>query len=128
MRTRHGVGDGSDLGRIQLQQAFIKALMDQVKHVGLLTNPTKLYDLADTATKALTTDSELASVSKLTGLAKSLRALGSGNINMVTLPVQYDPARPQPGGAARATEPRMVWDALRARQADPGVRHQGLGR
>ncbi|OEV22857.1 transcriptional regulator, partial [Streptomyces nanshensis] len=30
VRTRHGVGDGSDLGRIQLQQAFLKALIDQV--------------------------------------------------------------------------------------------------
>ncbi|NEE43930.1 LytR family transcriptional regulator, partial [Streptomyces sp. SID8455] len=29
VRTRKSVGDGSDLGRIQLQQAFIKALMEQ---------------------------------------------------------------------------------------------------
>ncbi|WP_229899722.1 LCP family protein, partial [Streptomyces capoamus] len=43
VRTRHGVGDGSDLGRIQLQQAFVKALIDQVKHVGVFTNPKKLY-------------------------------------------------------------------------------------
>ncbi|NEB65627.1 LytR family transcriptional regulator, partial [Streptomyces fulvissimus] len=26
VRTRHGVGDGSDLGRIQLQQTFLTAL------------------------------------------------------------------------------------------------------
>ena len=65
VRTRHGVGDGSDLGRIQLQQAFIKALVDQVKHVGVLSNPKKLFDLADTATKAVTTDSDLGSVNDL---------------------------------------------------------------
>ena len=52
VRTRKSVGDGSDLGRIQLQQAFMKALMDQVKSVGVFTNPKKLFDLADTATKA----------------------------------------------------------------------------
>src|SRR5882757_24901 len=65
VRTRHGVGDGSDLGRIQLQQAFIKALVNQVKHIGVLTSPTKLYDLADTATKTVTTDSELGTVKNL---------------------------------------------------------------
>ena len=43
VRTRHGVvGDGSDLGRIQLQQAFIKALIGQVKSVGVFSNPAKL--------------------------------------------------------------------------------------
>ena len=68
VRTRHGVGDGSDLGRIQLQQAFIKALIDRVKHVGVLTNPKKLYDLADTATKTVTTDSDLGSVERPRGL------------------------------------------------------------
>ena len=39
VRTRHGVGDGSDLGRIQLQQAFIKALINQVKSVGVFDEP-----------------------------------------------------------------------------------------
>ncbi|GAU65470.1 putative LytR family transcriptional regulator [Streptomyces sp. NBRC 110611] len=92
VRTRHGVpgGDGSDLGRIQLQQAFIKALMNQVKSIGLLTSPTKLYNIAETATKAITTDTELNSVGELTGLAKSLGGIGSENVDMVTLPVTGD--------------------------------------
>ncbi|MFE3884044.1 LCP family protein [Streptomyces lydicus] len=114
VRTRHGVpgGDGSDLGRIQLQQTFIKALMNQVKNVGVLTNPTKLYDIADTATKAITTDTDLNSVSELTGLAKSLGSIGSDHIDMVTMPVTYDPANP-----ARVVpltkKSEQVWDALR---------------
>ncbi|MDT0455247.1 LCP family protein [Streptomyces sp. DSM 41527] len=114
VRTRHGVpgGDGSDLGRIQLQQTFIKALMNQVKNVGVLTNPTKLYDIADTATKAITTDTDLNSVSELTGLAKSLGGIGSDHIDMVTMPVTYDPDNP-----ARVVpltkKSEQVWDALR---------------
>ncbi|MBC2873487.1 MULTISPECIES: LCP family protein [Streptomyces] len=91
VRTRHGVGDGSDLGRIKLQQAFIKALIDQVKSVGLFTSPTKLYGIADTATKALTTDSDLASVQKLLSFANGLKGIGSGDMHMVTLPVTTDP-------------------------------------
>ncbi|MFE6692287.1 LCP family protein [Streptomyces sp. NPDC057743] len=90
VRTRHGVGDGSDLGRIKLQQAFIKALIEQVKSVGLFTNPAKLYGLADTATKALVTDSDLASVDKLLSFANGLKDIGSQDIHMVTLPVGTD--------------------------------------
>ncbi|MEU7180142.1 MULTISPECIES: LCP family protein [Streptomyces] len=114
VRTRHGVpgGDGSDLGRIQLQQTFVKALMNQVKNVGILTNPTKLYNIADTATKAITTDTDLNSVGELTGLAKSLGGIGSENIHMVTLPVTTDrinPDRVQP----LTRQSALVWDALR---------------
>ncbi|MFJ6016099.1 LCP family protein [Streptomyces sp. NPDC092952] len=111
VRTRKSVGDGSDLGRIQLQQAFVKALMDQVKNVGVFSNPKTLFDLADTATKTVTTDSDLGSVKELTAFANGLKGLGSKNVHMVTLPVEYDAADPnrvvplEPG----ATE---VWTAL----------------
>ncbi|MGW1594623.1 LCP family protein [Streptomyces sp. NPDC002343] len=112
VRTRHGVGDGSDLGRIQLQQAFIKALIDQVKHVGVFTNPKKLYDLADTATKAVTTDSDLGSVNALIDFAGSLKGISSSHMKMVTMPVQYDPANPN-RVLLDTTKAQLVWNALR---------------
>ncbi|MEU9792366.1 LCP family protein [Streptomyces sparsogenes] len=112
VRTRHAVGDGSDLGRIQLQQAFIKALLEQVKSVDLFSSPKKLYGLADTSTKALTTDSELASVSKLYDFAKGLKNIGSGDMRMVTLPVRYDPANPN-RVLPIDSKAREVWRALR---------------
>ncbi|UGY93650.1 LCP family protein [Streptomyces gobiensis] len=118
VRTRKGVGDGSDLGRIQLQQAFVKALIDQIKNVGVLSNPKKLLDLADTGTSALTTDSDLASVNSLTGLAKVLRGIGSDDINMVTLPVAYDQNDPNRVVPLPA-QSRQVWQALRADQPIP---------
>ncbi|MCF3133742.1 LCP family protein [Streptomyces olivochromogenes] len=112
VRTRHGVGDGSDLGRIQLQQAFIKALIDQVKHVGVFTSPKKLFDLADTATKAVTTDSDLGSVNSLMDFANGLKGIGSSHMKMVTMPVQYDPANPNRVVLAKA-KAQLVWDALK---------------
>ncbi|GAA3121171.1 LCP family protein [Streptomyces echinatus] len=112
VRTRHGVGDGSDLGRIQLQQAFIKALIDQVKHVGVFSNPKKLYDLADTATKAVTTDSELGSVNALMDFAGGLKGIGSSHMKMVTMPVEYDPANPNRVLLAKA-KAQLVWNALK---------------
>ncbi|QHC25444.1 LCP family protein [Streptomyces sp. GS7] len=120
VRTRHGVpgGDGSDLGRIQLQQTFVKALMNQVRNVGVLTNPAKLYSIADTATKAVTTDTDLNSVPQLTGLAKTLGGITSDHIEMVTLPVEYDPVNPS--RVLPLTEQgRLVWDALRNDQDIP---------
>lgn len=118
VRTRHGVGDGSDLGRIKLQQAFIKALLDQVKHVGVFTNPAKLYGIADTATKALTTDSELNSIDKLYSFSNGLKGIGSGDMHMVTLPVGDDPVdKNRVIPLAEASQ--QLWTALRNDQPIP---------
>lgn len=54
LRTRHGFADGSDLGRIQAQQAFLASLARKVTSAGTLTNPGALYGLADSASKAMT--------------------------------------------------------------------------
>ncbi|WP_405862456.1 LCP family protein [Streptomyces sp. NBC_00090] len=112
VRTRKSVGDGSDLGRIQLQQAFMKAFIDQVKDVGVFTNPAKLLDLADAATKAITPDSELDSVQELMGFAKGLSGIGPRNVHMITLPVEYDPADPNRVVPLEA-QSRQVWTALK---------------
>ncbi|WP_053708314.1 LCP family protein [Streptomyces sp. NRRL B-3648] len=124
VRTRHGVGDGSDLGRIQLQQAFVKALIDQVKHVGVFTNPKKLYDLADTATKAVTTDSDLGSVNSLMDFAGGLKGISSSHMKMVTMPVRYDPANPNRVLLARS-KAQLVWNALRNDQPIPASATEG---
>ncbi|MEU6592514.1 LCP family protein [Streptomyces sp. NPDC046881] len=124
VRTRHGVGDGSDLGRIQLQQAFIKALIDQVKHVGVFTNPKKLYDLADTATKAVTTDSDLGSVNSLIDFADGLKGISSSHMKMVTMPVQYDPANPNRVLLAKS-KAQLVWNALRNDEPIPASATKG---
>ncbi|MEV7281158.1 LCP family protein [Streptomyces sp. NPDC093111] len=113
VRTRKSVGDGSDLGRIQLQQAFMKAFIDQVKSVGVFSNPKKLFDLADTATKAITPDSELDSVNELMGFAKGLSGLGADDVHMITLPVEYDPLDPNRVVPLEA-QSQQVWKALKA--------------
>ncbi|MFB7497128.1 LCP family protein [Streptomyces sp. NPDC056161] len=124
VRTRHGVGDGSDLGRIQLQQAFIKALVNQVKQIGVLTNPTKLYALADTATKSVTTDSDLGSVNSLVSFADGLKGISASHMTMVTMPVQYDPANPN-RVLLDKTKAQLVWNALKKDQTIPKTATQG---
>ncbi|SDN66292.1 transcriptional attenuator, LytR family [Streptomyces sp. cf386] len=124
VRTRHGVGDGSDLGRIQLQQAFIKALINQVKDINLFGNPKRLYDLANTATKTVTTDSDLGSVNKLMSFAGGLKGISSKNMNMVTMPVRYDPADLNRVLVAK-TKAQLVWDALKNDKAIPKAATEG---
>ncbi|CAM5462382.1 Cell envelope-related transcriptional attenuator domain-containing protein OS=Streptomyces glaucescens OX=1907 GN=SGLAU_22980 PE=3 SV=1 [Streptomyces glaucescens] len=124
VRTRHGVGDGSDLGRIQLQQAFLKALLEQVKDVDLFGDPKKLYDLADTATKTVTTDSALGSVNSLMSFASGLKGIGASDMTMVTMPVVYDPADPNRVLLAR-TKADQVWTALRNDRPIPRSATQG---
>ncbi|MFJ5901118.1 LCP family protein [Streptomyces sp. NPDC093064] len=124
VRTRHGVGDGSDLGRIQLQQAFVKALADQVKHIGVLTNPKKLYDLADTATKTVTADSDLGSVNALIAFADGLKGISSSHMTMVTMPVRYDPANPNRVLVEKA-KAQQIWKALRNDRPIPKTATEG---
>ncbi|MFD7443267.1 LCP family protein [Streptomyces sp. NPDC059909] len=112
VRTRKSVGNGSDLGRIQLQQAFIKALIQQVKDVGVFSSPNKLYGLADSATKAITTDSELDSVKELVGFANGLKGLGADSVTMVTMPVEYDKIDPNRVVPLKK-QGKQVWTALK---------------
>ncbi|MEU9156256.1 LCP family protein [Streptomyces sp. NPDC048417] len=124
VRTRHGVGDGSDLGRIQLQQAFVKALINQVEQVGVFTSPKKLYNLGDTATKTVTTDSDLGSVNSLIDFANGLKSIGSKNMHMVTMPVEYDPANPNRVIVAKA-KAKQVWTALKNDRPIPASATKG---
>ncbi|OKK11755.1 LCP family protein [Streptomyces sp. CB02400] len=120
VRTRHGVGDGSDLGRIQLQQAFVKALVRQVGEIGVLTGPKKLYDLADTATRTVTTDSDLGSVNALMSFASGLKNITPAGLHMITLPVTYDPADAN-RVLIEKTKAQQVWNALKNDQPIPAT-------
>ncbi|MFJ9680423.1 LCP family protein [Streptomyces sp. NPDC101194] len=54
VRPRHGIGDGSDMGRIKRQQAFVASFIKKVKSRGL--NPGTLLPLADALWAALKAD------------------------------------------------------------------------
>nr|WP_079126086.1 LCP family protein [Streptomyces sp. ERV7] len=91
VRIRHGIGDGSDIGRIQRQQAFIAGLMKKVKQQGL--DPTTLLPLAKAATRSLTVDPGLGSADKLISFAMSMKNIDLHNTKFVTLPWRYEGAR-----------------------------------
>ncbi|KAB1644998.1 LCP family protein [Gulosibacter chungangensis] len=87
LRTRHGVGDGSDLARIENQQVFLSSLMRTVKSNETLTNPTKVYGLARAATQNMVLSSNLNSVDTLVSLANALAQVPLNQFTFVRLPV-----------------------------------------
>jgi LCP family protein required for cell wall assembly len=94
VRDRHGVGSGAEAGtdvaRIELQQAFISSVVQQINSNGLLNNSLKLLRVASTATKALTIDDSLGSTTSLLRLAGSLAHLKSKNVTLITMPSAMD--------------------------------------
>jgi LCP family protein required for cell wall assembly len=111
-RTRHGIGDGSDLGRIGLQQQLVKALLEQMAATNLLTDPAKLYRAADVVTAGLTTDTGLDSLSELIRLGQSLKGLTADQVKTVMMPVVTAPSDPN---RVIAKEPAAseLWASLR---------------
>ncbi|MFE4798341.1 LCP family protein [Streptomyces sp. NPDC056708] len=96
VRTRHSFGNKSDLDRIKVQQQFIGSMIRQMQSDDTLTSPTKLYKLADAATKALTVDKAIGTGKKLVSLATELSKVDTKNITFVTVPVIDNPAEPKP--------------------------------
>ncbi|MEV5509603.1 LCP family protein [Streptomyces orinoci] len=92
VRTRHSVGFESDLDRIKLQQQFLSSMIRKMKSGDTLSDPKKLYDLGNAATKSLTVDTGIGSISKLTSLGRELSKVNLKNITFTTLPVLDNPA------------------------------------
>jgi LCP family protein required for cell wall assembly len=86
LRARYNVGDGSDISRLDRQHAFLGAMIKQVQSTSLLTNPKRLYDILDAATRSITTDTGLGSLFKLKDLAQSLTSLKPANVTFFTIP------------------------------------------
>ncbi|WP_234328861.1 MULTISPECIES: LCP family protein [unclassified Streptomyces] len=91
VRSRHGFGDGSDLGRTVSQHIFLSAMIRKFKSAGTLTDPTAVYDLADAATKALTVDDGLGTVKKLISLAADVNKVPTERITFTTMQTAPDP-------------------------------------
>ena len=115
VRTRHGVGNGGDLGRIQLQQEFMSSLIQKTESQRTLYNPVKMYQIANTGTKALTVDPGLGTVNQILQMGAGLRKLSSKNITFVTLPTTQDTSN---ANRLDQQQPQddLIWQLLRADQ------------
>lgn len=94
LRSRHGVGDGSDLGRISNQQVFLSALARKVVSGGVLSNPVQLYALAKAAVNNITPSETLTNPTTLVQIALALKDTGLENMVFVQYPAVSDPDNP----------------------------------
>ena len=106
VRERYVVGNGSDIGRMKRQQAFIASMAHQVVTAGTLARPDHLVRFLDSATKSLTVDNGLENVVKIAQLGIQFKDIGLDNIQFITIPNIPDPADPN----------RLVWKQPQAKQ------------
>lgn len=86
LRSRYGIGDGSDLARISTQQVFLSSLVRTLRDQSTLTDPVKLYRIADAATRNMTLSTPLADLGTLASMAKVFSDLPLENIAFVSYP------------------------------------------
>jgi LCP family protein required for cell wall assembly len=110
VRERHSLGNGSDIGRMKRQQAFIASMAHQAISANTLANPIRLAKFIDAATKSLTLDPDIGSISKLVGLAYQFRHIGLSHIQFVTTPWEADPT--DPNRVIWAPDAQKLWDAI----------------
>lgn len=94
LRIRHGIGDGSDLGRISNQQQFMGSLVRKLQSDGVLGNPQILLNFALTAinqvqSKQLLLSSSLANPNRMVQIAMALRSVPFSDFVFVQYPTAY---------------------------------------
>lgn len=98
LRTRHGIGDGSDLTRINNQQVFMSSLVRTIKSADTLSDPAKVYSLAKAAVTNMTLSSSLNNISTIASIALALKDIPLDQVVFVQVPT---------GGAEGGVIPRQ---------------------
>jgi len=128
LRSRHGVGDGSDLTRISSQQVFLSSLLRKLKSEDTLTDAGKLIGLAKAAAANMQLSKELTQPATIIAMAKALNNIPMDRITFV----QYPGATGGTGIYAGRVQPKQgladrLFDAIRADQPI-GLDQAGDGR
>ena len=119
VRARQNIGnDASDLGRINRQQAFLSAVVQEATSSRLLLRPDKLFRFLDAATKSLTTDPAIGDLNALREVAQSVVGLKTSQIRFVTVPIEdYPPDRNRVQWSSAA---EVLWKSIRDDAPLPG--------
>ncbi len=113
LRTRHGVGDGSDLGRIGNQQQYMTRLVRKLISGEVLGNVPTMFKLADTGLNNVEASTSLADPMKIVQIALAVKDVPFEDIVFVQYPSVEDPSnanRVVPDRDAAAE----LWDAIAA--------------
>ncbi|WP_449657471.1 LCP family protein [Streptomyces pathocidini] len=106
VRSRH-IDGAADLGRMQRQQRFLAALMDEVSSGGVLMNPVKFDRVASTLLGSVRADRGFGT-DELVDLGKAMRGFKPSSSEFVSVPIE-DPSYPVAGLGST-----VKWDAAKA--------------
>ena len=94
LRTRKGVGDGSDLSRISSQQVYMAALVRTLQADGVLNDIGKLYGIATVASQTMVMSTSLDRIDVMVAMARAVRAIPNESFVFIQYPVlDADPER-----------------------------------
>lgn len=112
LRSRHGVGDGSDLGRISNQQTFLASLMRTVERDGVLSDPVKLYSIAKAVTSNMQLTSEMQNPTQLISIARALQDIDLTKVAFIQYPTGYtdDRSAVEPADSAQLVNAALQAD------------------
>lgn len=127
LRSRHGVGDGSDLGRISSQQVYLSSLVRTVKSNNTLTDFTKLYGIAQAATTNMTLSDSLKNLNTMVSLALVLKKIPTSAITFVQYPSTTGVGGVYLGKVAPLTTPAAALFA-KIKADEPFALDSGTGR
>jgi LCP family protein required for cell wall assembly len=88
LRTRHGIGDGSDLARISNQQLFLMSLFNKIKDDGTLDNPIRLYSLSSAAARNMKLSESMTDIGTMVTLAGAMRDVDSSKMVFTQVPTR----------------------------------------
>ncbi|MGU3643841.1 LCP family protein [Microbacterium sp. C23T] len=121
LRIRHGIGDGSDLGRISNQQQFMSSMVRKLQSDSVLANPATLLNLATTAIsqvqqEQLVLSSGLTNPTLMVQIAMAVKDVPYEDIVFVQYPTRYAAG----DGASRVMPVKdaanVLFEALKANQ------------
>lgn len=94
IRTRHGVGDESDLARISNQQQYMSRLAKKILSAETLTDPAKVLRLMNTVADNIVPSESLSNPLTLTQLALALKDVRFSDFVFAQYPNLDDPDNP----------------------------------
>ncbi|WP_308470526.1 LCP family protein [Clavibacter michiganensis] len=86
LRTRYGVGDGSDIDRISNQQVFLSALLRTITATDTLTNPAEVYGIARAAVDNMVLSTSLDTPAAIASLALTVKDIPLDRFTFVQYP------------------------------------------
>lgn len=122
VRARYGLGDGSDLGRIERQKQFLASMVNKATSAGVLLRPDRLLSFLGAVTGSITVDQNL-SFNDMKDLGLSLRGLDPARVAFVTVPLDASPGRDYDRGGKFFG--RVKWDAAGSTRLFDSLRNDG---